>query len=145
MRVRVIEQTVSVLHRYREVLSLRKHGQFAFQILCHKVFRYLVPALLPLALVANWFAWKGDNIFKYIFIAQIAAYILAIAGWAGDRLGVRMGLLSIPYYFALGNFAIVIGYIKFLRGDAHVVWEPVRESRQQPVNSQNESLSEASL
>src|SRR5262249_96532 len=115
---------------YREVLSLRKHGQFAFQVLCHKVFRYLVPAFLPIALVANWFAWDGDNIFKYIFITQTAAYIVAIAGWMGDRLGVRMGPLAIPYYFALINVATVIGFIKFLRGDVHVVWEPAREQQQ---------------
>jgi cellulose synthase/poly-beta-1,6-N-acetylglucosamine synthase-like glycosyltransferase len=129
MRVRVIEQTISALHRYREVLNPRKHGQFAFQIICHKVFRYLVPALLLVALVSNWFAWDGDNAFKYIFLGQMAAYFVAFAGWVGARFGVKMGLVAIPYYFALVNIAIVVAFIKFLRGQSHVVWEPVRNSR----------------
>src|SRR5262245_8052088 len=33
MRVRVIEQTITALSRYREVLNLRHHGLFAFQML----------------------------------------------------------------------------------------------------------------
>ena len=43
MRVRIIEQTMSAMSRYREVLSLRKHGMFAFQMISHKVLRYAVP------------------------------------------------------------------------------------------------------
>ncbi len=144
MRVRVIEQTMSALYRYREVLNLRKHGQFAFQLLCHKVLRYAVPPFLAISFVTNYFAWEGDNIFKYIFIAQAAALIVALAGWVGDRIGARLGPIRLPYYFALVNVATVAAFIKFLRGDAYVVWEPVRETRQQPASAQSEPLSEVS-
>jgi cellulose synthase/poly-beta-1,6-N-acetylglucosamine synthase-like glycosyltransferase len=151
MRVRVIEQTMSALYRYREILGLRQHGSFAFQLFCHKVLRYTIPVFLFVALVANWFAWSGNNIFKYIFIAQAVGYIAVILGWIGDRLGVKLGLAGIPYYFALVNVATVLAFIKFVRGDSHVVWEPMRESRQQPIQStgpagtQAESFSEVSL
>ncbi len=134
MRVRVIQQTISVLYRYREVLNLRQHGLFAFQLLCHKVMRYLVPVFIFFAFVANWFAWEGNNIYKYTFIAQGAGYILAIAAGIGDRFKVRLGVIAIPYYFTLVNFATVVAFIKFLRGDSQAVWEPVRESRQDPVS-----------
>ncbi len=133
MRVRVIEQTMSVLYRYREALDLRRHGGFAFQLICHKVLRYLVPGLLLVALVANWFALNGNNIFLYTFIAQLAGYAAAFVGWIGDRFKVRMSLFSIPYYFALVNLATIKAFFKFMRGESHVVWEPVRESRPQSV------------
>ncbi len=143
MRVRVIEQTMNALYSYREVLKLRKHGEFAFQLLCHKLLRYFVPAFLLAALISSWFAWDGDNIFKYAFFLQAAAYITAIAGWIGDRLNAKIGPIALPYYFMLVNVATVAAFIKFMRGEAHVMWEPVRDTRQQPVNAQSESFSEA--
>jgi len=143
MRVRIIEQTMSVLYRYREALVVRRHGTFAFQLICHKVLRYFVPGLLLVAFVANLFALNGNNIFLYAFIAQLAGYAAAFAGWIGDRLNVRMGLFSVPYYFALVNLATVKAFFKFMRGESHVVWEPVRAPTQQTVNTPAESLSEA--
>src|SRR5262249_17257228 len=53
MRVRVIEQTITALSRYRELLDPRRHGLFAVQLLLHKVVRYLVPRLLIVALLSN--------------------------------------------------------------------------------------------
>jgi hypothetical protein len=43
-----------------------------------------------------------------------------------ERIGFRLGPLSIPYYFVLVNFASVMAFLKFIRGQKHVVWEPVR-------------------
>jgi cellulose synthase/poly-beta-1,6-N-acetylglucosamine synthase-like glycosyltransferase len=132
MRVRVIEQTMSVLYRYREALNLRRHRLFAFQLLGHKVLRYLAPVFLPLALVSNYFAWSGDNIFKYIFMAHAGLYVAAIAGWVAERFNLKLGMAAIPYYFALVNVATVMAFIKFMRGESHVVWEPAREARKGP-------------
>ncbi len=145
MRVRVIEQTMRALYRYREVLNLRKHGQFAFQLICHKVFRYLVPFFLLTALLANWAALGAGGFYRLTFIAQLIVYVTAFAGWLGDRTGARLGPAAIPYYFMLVNVATVMAFVKFLRGETHVVWEPVREARQQPVKPQSESFSEARL
>ena len=136
MRIRVIEQTITALYNYREVLNLYKHGQFAFQLLCHKVLRYLIPAFLMVALVANYFAWEGTNFFMYTFIAQIAVYLAALGGYLGDRFNYKLGPLAIPYYFMLVNIATVRAFIKFMRGEAHVVWEPVRESEQKTIKVQ---------
>jgi cellulose synthase/poly-beta-1,6-N-acetylglucosamine synthase-like glycosyltransferase len=143
MRVRVIVQTMRALYRYRETLNPRKHGLFAFQLFCHKVLRYFVPVFLFIALVANWFALGGGFIFKGAFIAQALVYLAAMAGWMGDRLGIKLGPVALPYYFTLVNFATVIAFLKFMKGEAHAVWEPVRDQRQQPVKAQSESFSEA--
>lgn len=136
MRIRVIEQTITALYNYREVLNLQKHGQFAFQLLCHKVLRYLIPAFLMVALIANYFAWEGTNFFMYTFIAQIGVYLAALGGYLGDRFNYKLGPLAIPYYFMLVNIATVRAFIKFIRGEGHVVWEPVRESEQKTVKVQ---------
>ncbi len=143
MRVRVIEQSIRALSRYKEVLSLRKHGAFAFQLISHKIFRYLVPGLMAIALVANWFAWYNNNLFSYLFFGQVLFYGIATFGWLANRFQIGIGPIAIPYYFMLVNLATVRAFIKYLRGESYVVWEPVREARIKPVNPQAESLSEA--
>jgi cellulose synthase/poly-beta-1,6-N-acetylglucosamine synthase-like glycosyltransferase len=130
MRVRVIEQTMNALHRYGKLLSPRKHGLFRFQLMFHKTLRYAVPFLLAVAFVANWFALDKSAIYQYAFFAQGLFYYAAAIGWIGDRARVRLGPFAIPYYFVLINVAAVAAYLKFLRGEAHVIWEPVRETPQ---------------
>jgi hypothetical protein len=130
MRVRVIEQTMNALHRYGKLLDPRDHGLFKFQIACHKKMRYLAPALALLVFAASWFALDGGAFFRYAFLAQCLFYYAAIFGWLGDRAGVKLGPFALPYYFALVNVAVVVAYLKFIRGEAHVVWEPSRDTPQ---------------
>lgn len=131
MRVRIIEQTMSALWRYRRLLNPLRHGFFAFQMISHKVMRYVVPLLLVLAFDANAVlaatAGEGEWLLPSLFAAQVAFYATALGGWIAERLGVKLGALTIPYYFVLANAASVVAFLKFLGGQSHVTWEPLRE------------------
>jgi len=127
MRVRVIEQTFNALYHYRKILNLKHHGMFAFQMISHKVMRYLIPLLLFVALVSNAILMGVLPIFVISFAAQLLFYIAALFGFAGDRIGLKLGLLGAPYYFVLINAAILTAFWKFMRGEAHVIWSPIRE------------------
>ena len=129
MRVRVIQQTFSALHRYSEVLSLGEHGLYAFQMISHKVLRYLVPVFLLLILLSNGALLHEHLIFSVSFFAQVACYLLAVLGWAGDKLGLKLGSFALPYYFILANTAIVMAFVKFMRGESRVVWQSVRDNK----------------
>ena len=127
MRVRIIEQTMSALYRYRRVLNLRKHKMFAFQMICHKALRYAVPFLLILAFCANSLLINAGAAYFLGFIGQAAFYLLAAVGWLCDKAGVKLGPLAIPYYFVLSNVASLVAFKKFVGGESHVTWEPMRE------------------
>jgi cellulose synthase/poly-beta-1,6-N-acetylglucosamine synthase-like glycosyltransferase len=132
MRVRVIEQTMSALNRYSEVLNPLKHGMFAVQMICHKVLRYTVPLWLIVAFLSNAFLVKESDFYAIIFLAQALFYGAAMIGHFGERAQLKLGPLAIPYYFALVNIASIMAFIKFMRGEKHVVWEPVRETQEPP-------------
>jgi cellulose synthase/poly-beta-1,6-N-acetylglucosamine synthase-like glycosyltransferase len=127
MRVRIAEQTVSSLSRYRQILNPFRHGVFAFQMLCHKVLRYTVPAWLVVLFVSNLLVLNAGPVYRMALAAQSAFYLLALGGWVLERLGIKQGLLGVPYYFVLSNAAVVWGFIKFARGESHVVWQPIRD------------------
>jgi hypothetical protein len=60
---------------------------------------------------------------------QLSFYILAFVGWLIERRGMPSGLLAMPLYFTLANFASVVGFYKFLRGEKYARWEPIRHTR----------------
>ncbi len=128
MRVRVIEQTLSALHRYKQVFNLRAHPLFGFQMISHKALRYGVPFFLIAIFLSNLLLVGSSEIYNLAFMCQAAFYLTAIVGWICDWLGLRIGPLGLPYYFALANAASLIAFLKFMRGEAHVVWEPIRET-----------------
>jgi cellulose synthase/poly-beta-1,6-N-acetylglucosamine synthase-like glycosyltransferase len=128
MRVRVIKQTLSALHRYRHTLNPFRHKMYAFQMIAHKALRYAVPFLLIAAFIAS--GWGSGSVvwLRFAFIGQLALYGAAIAGFVRERRKLKLGLLAIPYYFALANAASLVAFWKALRGDAYVTWEPIREA-----------------
>jgi cellulose synthase/poly-beta-1,6-N-acetylglucosamine synthase-like glycosyltransferase len=129
MRVRVIKQTLSALHRYRHTLNPFRHKMFAFQMIAHKALRYAVPFLLIAAFIAS--GWGSGSVvwLRYSFIGQLALYGAAIAGLVRERRKLKLGPLSFPYYFALANAASLLAFWKALRGETYVVWEPIRDAR----------------
>src|SRR5215813_8962571 len=134
MRVRVIKQTLSALGRYRHALNPFEHKMFAFQMIAHKVLRYAIPIPLIAALVAS--GWGGSSVdwLRFAFIGQLALYGAAIIGFIGERLKIKLGPLAIPYYFVLVNAASLVAFLKVLRGETFVTWEPIRDSRNAKKN-----------
>jgi cellulose synthase/poly-beta-1,6-N-acetylglucosamine synthase-like glycosyltransferase len=129
MRVRIIEQTMSALYRYRRVLNLRKHKMFAFQMICHKALRYAVPFLLVFAFIANLPLIGAGAVYSMAMIGQAVFYMTAVIGWLADGVGLKLGPVAFPYYFVLSNAASLVAFKKFISGQSHVTWEPTRESK----------------
>lgn len=126
MRVRIMHQTMNALSRYRDVLSPARSGMYAFQMLSHKVLRYAISALLLIAFLSNLFIDSQSSVYRFTMAVQGAFYAAALAGFVLARFGHVGGPLAIPYYFALANAAIIVAFVKFVRGEAHAVWEPLR-------------------
>ena len=97
-------------------------------MISHKILRYAVPIFLPLVFAANAFLIGFSDIYNILFLGQTTFYLTAFVGWVCDRLGLKVGPLSLPYYFVLANAASAVAFVKFIRGQNYVVWEPIRES-----------------
>jgi cellulose synthase/poly-beta-1,6-N-acetylglucosamine synthase-like glycosyltransferase len=128
MRVRVIKQTIDALRRYSEVLNPFRHQMFAVQMIAHKLLRYAAPLLLISTLVSSGMASGSVEWLRLAFLGQLALYGVAVIGWIGACLKIRLGPLAIPYYFALVNAASLVAFFKALFGKTYVVWEPNRDT-----------------
>ena len=130
MRVRVIIRTINALVRRARMLNPFRYGFFSFQLFSHKVLRYLVPELL-LAILASglWLALRGGAtapVYRVLTVGQLALYFTAAVGWLRQRLGLRLPLVHIPFYFLVVNFAALWALVLYLRGERKVTWTTVR-------------------
>jgi cellulose synthase/poly-beta-1,6-N-acetylglucosamine synthase-like glycosyltransferase len=128
MRVRVISQTFTDLWRNRSMMNPLKSGFYAVELISHKLLRYLVPLFLLLLLITSGLLAVSSLFFTGLFIVQILFYFQALTAWILEKRGFRLGLLAIPLYFVLTNFASAIGFYKFITGENYTTWEPIRET-----------------
>ena len=130
MRVRVIAQTLSDLWRHRQMMNPLRSGFYAVQLLSHKILRYVVPFFLIAIFAASAVLAMQSRMFLLLLLMETACCLMALSGWVLERFGVRISVLSLPQYFVVANFASLIAFYKFLKGEKYATWEPIRDPSQ---------------
>jgi cellulose synthase/poly-beta-1,6-N-acetylglucosamine synthase-like glycosyltransferase len=122
MRVRVTLRALHALAATRAMMHPR-HGLFAFQVVVHKLLRYLLAVPLAGALVCSAVMAPSSPLYAALFSLQLAAYALAAIGYLSKG-GIRLRLVFVPFYFALINIAAATAVFDFLCGRQQVTWTP---------------------
>jgi cellulose synthase/poly-beta-1,6-N-acetylglucosamine synthase-like glycosyltransferase len=111
-------QSLAMFPRFLSPLA----GFRSFAFWSHKVVRWSAPALMAVALAANLFL-LGHPFYQLTLAAQLLFYALALAGKLNAFDGLLRRAASIAYYFVTMNFAMVVGFWRFVRGSQHPAWE----------------------
>jgi cellulose synthase/poly-beta-1,6-N-acetylglucosamine synthase-like glycosyltransferase len=121
MRVRVSLRAFWALWDKRGLLNPFRHGLFAWQLWSHKLLRYLAFAPLAAAMVINWALLDHGAVYalaaagQVLFALGCLAAGLGLGNWAPARYAV---------YFFLLNWASAVAFVRFLRGQKQVLWQP---------------------
>ena len=110
----------------RELLNIFKYGKLSFQFISHRVLRWLVcPVLLPVIFVSNIlvFYYTSETLYLAFLVAQVTFYIAALAGYLFATKNIKVKSLYVPYYFVFMNFALYLGFKKFLSKQQSVLWD----------------------
>ncbi|NMC75394.1 MAG: glycosyltransferase family 2 protein [Geobacteraceae bacterium] len=126
MRVRVITRAMRGILHAKSLLNPFRYPFVSFQLISHKVLRWLIPFFLIVLLVSNGFL-LGSWFYNLTFALQLAFYLAALTGLAADRVGRKCRLLAIPLYFCVVNAASLVAFWKTLKGQKMVTWETVRK------------------
>ncbi len=123
MRVRVILRAWHAMWHMRGLLWPGRSGLYAWQLLSHKVLRYLAPLFLLGMLSAGVAAAPGGPFWRLLLAGQGAFYLAGLAGLVWPRLA-RHRWLLVPSYFTLINAAALVALVQFLAGRRQVTWQP---------------------
>lgn len=107
-------------------LAFWTSGFYSLELLSHKLMRYLVPLFLLLLMASNLLlAGSGGGIWTGLLLLQLSFYGLAFLGAKAHRHTSRTSkVLTIPFYFCLMNFAVLLALVSVLRGERITCWLP---------------------
>jgi hypothetical protein len=122
-KVRTVVRGISVFMRSISLLNPFKYHLFAWQLLSHKLCRWMVPFALIAAFVANGLLAADSGFYRILFLGQVAFYGLAILYLSTPRLP-KIAMFRLPSFFLMVNLSILDAWFRYLRGDRILYWDP---------------------
>lgn len=129
-KIRIAAGGIQSIVRLSPLLNPFKYGTLTFQYISHRVLRWtLAPIALPLIFIANLvlaIVYGMDNftnLYTMLFYAQVVFYVASLLGWYFENRQIKVKLLFIPYYFFVMNYAVFLGFRRYLKGQQSVNWE----------------------
>jgi hypothetical protein len=126
MRVRVISRGMHGLLYMRRLLNPFRYPFVAFQLISHKVLRWLVPVFAVIALLANIVLAVESGFYRIVLALQGLFYGTALIALLLDRRVRYPKVLALPLYFCAVNAASIVSLVRVIRGVRSITWETVR-------------------
>lgn len=122
-KVRTIVRGISVFMKSLSLLNPFRYHLFAWQLISHKLCRWLVPFAMIGALAANAMLASSSLFYQGTLMTQAGFYAVALAYLVTTRLP-SLGVLRIPSFFVMVNVSILDAWIRYCRGERIVSWTP---------------------
>lgn len=123
-KVRTVLRGLTTLGQHVGMLNPLRHPVFAFELLSHKLMRWLVPFFMAFMLLTSAMLAPGSALYSWLFGLQVAAYALAAAGYAGQAPAVFGPFGRIATYFCAVNVATLVAWAKYVQGTRQELWAP---------------------
>jgi len=122
-KVRTVLRGISLFAANLDMVNPLRYRLFAWQLLSHKLCRWLVPFALLLALVSNGLLMLHSRAYALACLAQLVLYGVALGGLSVKRLSMAKPV-KILAFFVLSNLAILNAWYRFATGERVLSWQP---------------------
>lgn len=128
MRVRVVRGGMSGMLYAKKILNPFRFPVASFQLISHKILRWLVPVFGICILLATLGAiiLTPNPIVMTLAILQLIFYVCAAVAFILEKKGVKIKILSIPLYFIVLNAASLVALYKTITSQLEATWETDR-------------------
>jgi len=123
-KVRTVLRGITTLMRRANLLDPVRYGLFAWQLVSHKLCRWLVPFAMLVALGTNLLLLRSDaSIYKVTLCIQLVFYAAAAGGLYSSGLASR-GVFKLAGFLLLVNASILTAWYRYWRGERVLMWAP---------------------
>ncbi len=126
-KVRIVNRAWRATMSMKRLMNPFRYGGFAWQLISHKLLRWLVPLFLVALFVANILILANGLIYLITLAGQIVFYVFALAAALMRGRGDLNHLFFVPYYFCLVNLASARGIVESYTGKTYTIWSTARE------------------
>jgi cellulose synthase/poly-beta-1,6-N-acetylglucosamine synthase-like glycosyltransferase len=124
---RIVNRSFRGLMQERSVLNPLKFGLFSFEVISHKLLRWLIPVFLILiAIGSTLLAYSGSTWAQGVYWLETLFFWLAITGYLKQHQQTISPLFFYPYYFLMVNYYSMVGIFKALLGNIQITWSSPR-------------------
>ncbi len=116
-KVRTVVRGLNVFFTNYKLQSTNNYF-FSFQLLSHKLCRWLVPFALFFLFMSN-ILFIEDKAYAFILLVQVVFYVCAVLGSWFNKWYFR-----VPCFFINVNYAILIAWYKYIKGERFILWKP---------------------
>lgn len=133
-RARIVTRSWHTFLANRDLVNPLQHPKFSFQLLSHKVLRWLAPIFLIIVLVTNAIIaiWTDSALYYWLLACQGIFYMFATIGEILSRFEAEVPFIfHVPQYFVVSNYGMLNGLITYLRKGTIVTWETTERTENQ--------------
>jgi hypothetical protein len=122
-KARTVIRGMTVLFAEASLLNPLRYGLFSWQLVSHKLARWIVPFAMIAAFGASAALAPGSRFFALASGVQIAGYLVAIAS-SRIPATIPLGPVRSLSYLVEVNTAILVAWVRYLGGERIVTWRP---------------------
>jgi hypothetical protein len=122
-KVRTAIRGMTALGCVPEVMNPFRYGVFAFQVMSHKVCRWLVPWFLIGGFLTSALLATTERFYAVLLAMQVIGYGIAAVAHVSPLVR-SLPPVRIGYFFVQVNAALLKAAIDYLRGVRVVTWSP---------------------
>jgi cellulose synthase/poly-beta-1,6-N-acetylglucosamine synthase-like glycosyltransferase len=126
-KVRIVNRAWRATMSMKRLLNPLRYGLFAWQLISHKLLRWLVPLFLVVLFITNVLILGKGFTYLFTLAAQIIFYVFAVVGALIRRQAILNPVFYVPYYFCLVNIASARGIMEAYVGETYTTWSTARE------------------
>ena len=124
---RIVNRSFRGLMKVKAVLNPFKYGFFSFEVISHKLLRWLIPIFIVLFAVGSiYLGYQQLDEFKVTSMLGIIFLWLAQVGFLKTEQTQTSKIFFLPYYFLMVNYYSLIGVITAIAGNIQVTWSSPR-------------------
>lgn len=129
-RARMALGGINALMYKKQLLNPFRYGLFAIQLLSHKLFRWLVPFFLLLALIGNGalVALSDSIIWIGLLVPQLLFYATALVGYLLRSSTSVPKPIRLIYFFVSSNAALLLSWWHYFTRPKQATWGESRGS-----------------
>lgn len=123
-KIRIAAGGIQSVVRLAPLLNTFRYGLLSFQYISHRVLRWTItPLMLLVALISNALLIHTHPVYLYLMVAQGLFYVAALLGWYLENRKIKLKILFVPYYFFIMNYAVYMGFGRYIKKQQNVNWE----------------------
>jgi len=123
-KIRIAAGGIQSVIRLYPLLNIFKYGLLSFQYISHRVLRWTItPIAMILLLLVNIALAPFSTFFLVVLGLQILFYLSAYIGYVLEDKKLKVKIFFIPYYFYIMNYAVFMGFGRYIKKSQSVNWE----------------------